>query len=556
MKTITILFSTLSLLLFSEGRLKAQAPESGPFTKADTLRGSITQERAWWDVLRYDLSINPDFIRKYTVGCNQITYKVIGETTEKMQIDLQDPLKIDSVLSEQNEKIPFQKQGNVWYLTTGRQKRKSIHKIKIYFSGYPHIAVRPPWQGGWTFSEDSLHRPWMTVCCQGLGASIWYPCKDHQSDEPDLGASLTITVPDTLVGVSNGRLASVSDNHNGTRSYKWEVKSPISTYCLIPYIGKYVNFNEIYKGVKGPLNLSFWVLDYHEQRAKPYFHDQVHKMLNAFEYWFGPYPFYEDSYKLVEVENTGMEHQSGIGYGNHYAYGYRGRDDSHTGYGLKSDFIIVHESAHEWWGNSLTSKDLADMWIHESFANFAEALYTEYHWGKEAGNNYVVGVRQGIKNKSNIVPPFNVNSEGSGDMYPKGSNMLQSIRHSINNDERFREILKGLQKNYYHQTVTGKEIIQYFNKFADFDYTKVFDQYLTTINIPKLILRKEKGYIRYKWDNCLTGFNLPIVVTEQGQNIKIYPTTEWKESRVTEEQNNLLSKENIENLYYVTVITE
>jgi aminopeptidase N len=394
----------------------------------------------------------------------------------------------------------------------------------------------------------------MTVTCQGLGASIWYPCKDHQSDEPDDGASLTMIVPDTLVAVSNGRLQSHKDNKNGTATYTWAVVNPINNYDIIPYIGKYENFTEVYNGEKGKLDLNYWVLDYNLPRAKNYLPDQAHKMLKAFEYWFGPYPFYEDGYKLIDVPHTGMEHQSGIAYGNHYAFGYRGRDDSHTGYGLKSDFIIVHESAHEWYGNNITSKDLADMWIHESFANYAETLYVDYYWGADAGNSYNFGVRKGISNTTTIIPPYNVNSKGSGDMYPKGGNMLQMIRHSIGNDSLFRIIMRGLNKTFYHQTVTAREIEDYISQCAGFNYSKIFEQYLLNTQIPILEYTFKNNKIYYRWDSCIKGFNLPLSLkNKQQQQIKIFPTGEWQYLPLTSENETLIDPYYINTMYYVLV---
>ncbi|MFT4203912.1 MAG: M1 family metallopeptidase [Chitinophagaceae bacterium] len=550
-----IIFSLLSVTCFFAAF--GQARGHGPFTYSDSLRGSITPERSWWDVQRYDLMIAPDYSRQSTKGSNRITYKVVqNSTNRKMQLDLQPPLEIDSVVWDSKQPLDFwrnPKDSNVWYTSVPEEKIGSTHEVNVYFAGRPHIAVRPPWDGGWTFTKDSLGRPWMTVCCQGLGASIWYPCKDHQSDEPDKGATLTMIVPDTLVGIANGRLLQQRQLSNGLKSYTWGVVNPISTYCLIPYIGKYVEIKDSFNGEKGKLDLRFWALDYHAALAKDYFHDQATKVLRSHEYWFGPYPFYEDSYKLVETDNTGMEHQSNVGYGNHYAFGYRGRDDSHTGYGLKSDFIILHESAHEWWGNNLTSYDLADMWLHESFANYAEALYAEYYWGKKAGDDYVFGVRSGIHNTGTIVPAFNVNAEGTGDMYPKGGNMLHGIRHSMDNDELFRSILHGLQKDYYHKIVTGKQVVDYFNKKSGFDYSKVFEQYLTTTQIPTLQIYFKGDGVHFKYDSCIAGFNLPIVLHDGRTKVALYPTQQWKSLKISNEQKTLLTSEKINYKYYVNV---
>jgi aminopeptidase N len=428
--------------------------------------------------------------------------------------------------------------------------------MEVYFSGKPREAIRAPWDGGWSFIKDSLGRPWMTVTCQGLGASVWYPCKDHQSDEPDNGASLTMIVPDTLMAVANGRMESKKINPDGTVSYKWGVANPINNYCIIPYIGKYVNFSETYNGEKGKLDVNYWVLDYNLQRAKQYMPKEVHNMLKALEYWFGPYPFYEDGYKLVDVAHTGMEHQSAIAYGNQYKPGYRMRDDSGTGWGLKWDFIIVHESAHEWFGNSITSKDLADMWIHEGFANYSETLYTDYIFGKKAANEYNAGTRKGIRNDRPVIAKYDVNDQGSNDMYPKGGNMLHTIRHSMDNDDLFRKILRGLNKTFYHQAVTSAEVENYISTQAKYDYSKVFDQYLRTIQIPKLefYFSDHKKKVFYRWTNVVKGFDLPIVLKSNESTIRIIPTEEWKSSDLNKNEASLFTASYIEKMYYITPV--
>ena len=305
-------------------------------------------------------------------------------------------------------------------------------------------------------------------------------------DEPDKGASLTMIVPDSLIAIGNGRMVYKKPNNDGTTTYKYNVVNPISNYCIIPYIGKYVNFNEVYKGEKGPLTVNYWVLDYNLQKAKNYMPDQVHKMFKAFEHWFGPYAFYEDGYQLIDASHTGMEHQSAVSYGNNYKFGYRGRDASGYGWGMKFDFIIIHESGHEWFGNNITTKDIADMWVHEGFTSYSEALFTESTQGKTAGEDYVIGIRKNIGNKAPIIGIYNTNTEGDGDMYYKGANLVHTIRQLINDDEKFRQILRGLNKTFYHQTVTSKQIEDYINEQSGVNFNRVYAQYLTTTKIPVL----------------------------------------------------------------------
>lgn len=531
--------------------VSAIAQEAKVYTRADTLRGSITPERAWWDVLYYDISITPDFNNKSNRGVNIITYKVLDDKMKVMQIDLQEPLMIDKIIFN-NLGVTYNKEGNVWHVNLPQQEKGAINKIMIHFHGAQE-AKRPPWNGGWSFGKDSLNRPWMTVTSQGTGASVWYPCKDHQSDEPDNGAALTITVPDTLVAVANGRLTFKKNNPDHTATYKWAVVNPISNYCIIPYIGKFINFKETYNGEKGKLDLDYWVLDYNLERAKNYLPKEVHNMLKAFEYWFGPYPFYEDGYKLVDVAHTGMEHQSAIAYGNQYKPGYRMRDGSGTGWGLKWDFIIVHESGHEWFGNNLTGKDLADMWVHEGFANYSETLYTDYIFGRDAANAYNAGTRRSIRNDRPIIPLYNVNAQGSGDMYPKSGNMLHAIRHSMDNDVLFRKILRGINSRFYHQTVTSRQVEDYFSKQAKFNYNKVFDQYLRTVQIPKLefYLSADNKKVFYRWTNCVKEFNLPLVLKDSSASLKIIPSEEWKSNDLKGKEADLFDSASIQKMYYI-----
>jgi aminopeptidase N len=542
------------LIMISVLSAKSQRREK-IFTMADTLRGTITPERDWWDIQRYDISVTPDYPNKTITGISQIGYKVTRDNHPlRMQIDMQEPLVIDSVVMNGKEKRRFQKTGSVWYINVPAQKKSSLNDVTIYYSGKVHEAVRPPWQGGFIFTKDSLGRPWMTVTCQGLGASIWYPCKDHQGDEPDKGASLTMTVPDTLVAIGNGRLQFKKNNPNGTATYKWAVVNPISTYCIIPYIGKYVNFNEVYNGEKGKLDVNYWVLDYNLEKAKTYMPEQVHNMFKSLEHWFGPYPFYEDGYQLIDASHSGMEHQSAVSYGNKYRFGYGGRDGSGTGWGMKWDFIIIHESGHEWFGNNLTTVDLADMWVHEGFTNYSETLFTDYIFGEQAGNEYNAGIRRGIRNDRPIIARYNLNDQGSGDMYPKAGNMLHAIRHSMDDDEKFRNILRGLNKTFYHQTVTSKQVEEYISKNAGHNYSKVFDQYLRTTQIPKLEYYFDIDHkkISYRWTNCVKGFNLPLSLKNSEAKIRIVPTENWQTTTLKDKQASLFDAKEIVKMYYIT----
>lgn len=521
MKTVARLILCYCIALLWQNCGGQVLHHNAQFTRQDTLRGSITPGRAWWDVTYYGVTVQPDFNTKSIKGLNNIHFTVL-EAGSTMQLDLQLPMEITSVLWN-NSQLKYTRDSNIYLIHFPEPLQKnSLQQLVVSFQGTPREAVRPPWDGGWIWKRDSKGRPWMSVACQGLGASVWYPCKDHQSDEPD-SASLTIVVPDSLTGVGNGRLRAVSKNNDGTTVYTWVVKNPINNYSLIPYIGKYVNWSETITGEKGNLDCSYWVLDYHLKQGKAQF-QQVPPMIKCFEEWFGPYPFYEDSYKLVESPHLGMEHQSAIAYGNGFKNGYSGRDLSGSGWGLKWDFIIIHESAHEWFGNNITSKDIADMWIHESFANYAEIIFTGCQFGKEAGTDYVIGIRKAIVNDIPVTGPYGVNHEGSGDMYYKGANMIHTIRQVINNDSTFKAILRGMNKTFYHQTVTARQVEDYISKQSHIDCSKIFDQYLLHTEIPVLEYSITGNEIFYRWVNCIDGFNLPVKINE---GVWIKPTTKW-----------------------------
>ncbi len=495
------------------------------FTHADTLRGTITPERQWWDLTYYHLSVTPNPEDSTLLGNNKIGYQVLSDF-QTMQIDLQKPLEINSIIQD-GKVLQYKRDGNAFFIYLQKKQIVGNHEtIQIFYSGKPKLAVNPPWDGGIQWKLDSNGKNYIATSCQGLGASVWWPCKDHMYDEPD-SMRISITVPEGVSDVSNGQLESEIENTDGTRTFNWVVKNPINNYGVNMNIADYVGWKETFKGEKGDLKLSYYALQQDLEKAKNQF-KQVPFMLKAFEHWFGPYPFYEDGYKLVQVPYLGMEHQSSVTYGNRFENGYLGRDLSHTGWGLKWDFIIIHESAHEWFANNITYKDVADMWIHESFTNYAESLYTEYYYGKEAGADYVIGTRANIVNDIPIIGTYGVNSEGSKDMYYKGGNMLHTIRQLINNDEKWRQILRGLNQEFYHQTVDGSQIENYISQQSGIDLSTVFNQYLRDIRIPVLEYRLTKKGITYQWNNVVAGFDMPIKVTIDGKETTLKPTIKAK----------------------------
>ncbi len=491
--------------------------------RAAILRGSITPERQWWDLLHYHLSVQIFPEQKKISGSNEITFRVL-ENGRKMQIDLQQPLEISSITHGKTE-LNFRRVGNVYWIEFAQDLVKGEqHKILIEYSGKPKTAKRPPWDGGLAWDEDEKGNPFIATACQGIGASIWWPCKDHGYDEPDDGMRISITCPQELTAVSNGRLEKTDANETEkTKTFHWVVTQPINNYCINMNVGNYVNFSDKYSGRFGELDLDYWVLEHQRETAVKHFRE-VPRTIEAFEHWFGKYPFYEDSFKIVVVPYLGMEHQSSVTYGNGFQNGYNGTDLSNTGVGLKFDFIIVHESGHEWWGNNVSMKDAADMWIHESFTNYSENLFVEYHFTQAQAEDYVVGCRRRVQNDRPIIGTYNRNKSGSGDMYYKGGNMLHAIRHIINDDEKWKSILRGIQQDFWHQTVTTQQIEDYISEKSEIDFGKFFDQYLRGTAIPVLSYHIDGDSLTYQYTDVVEGFSYPLRVKVNGKTITLTPT--------------------------------
>jgi aminopeptidase N len=519
MKYILIVLTIISFSQTSQGQLLTNKKQ---FTRQDSLRGSITPERAWWDLKYYDLEVRVIPEDKFIKGSNTITYEVLAPY-QVMQIDLQEPMRILSV-TQNNKELEVRQEGNAHFIQLVDQQMVGVtNTVKITFEGNPREARNAPWDGGFSWKKDANGKHFIATSNQGLGASVWWPNKDHMYQEVD-GMTMSINVPAGLMNISNGRLIDTAIQADGSSTYTWEVKNPINNYGVNINIGDYVNFSEVYKGEKGALDMDYYVLRDNLEKAKTHFKDAP-KMMKAFEHWFGPYPFYEDSYKLVEVPYLGMEHQSSITYGNKYAKGYLGSDLSGSGWGMKFDFIIIHESGHEWFANNITNKDIADMWIHESFTAYSESLFLDYYYGKKASSEYVIGTRRTIKNDRPIIGDYGVNHEGSGDMYYKGSNLLHTLRQIANDDEKWRQILRGLNKEFYHETVTTAQIENYISGQMEIDLDPVFDQYLRDIRIPKLEYSINRKTMQYRWADVVDGFEMPIQVLIDGEKTWITPSS-------------------------------
>ena len=537
-RLIIFLFIVFTIHGFSQGLMEDKLLP----TRQDTLRGSITPEREWWDLTYYHLDIKVEPDKKFISGSNTVGYKVL-KSNKMMQIDLQEPMKIISVEAD-GKSLKFNREGNAYFIELKqKQKKNDINYIKINYEGFPKEAIRAPWDGGLSWTKDENGNHFIATSCQGLGASVWWPNKDHMYDEVD-SMLISVNVPKNLTNVSNGRLRKVTEHKNNTKTFDWFVTNPINNYGVNINIGDYVSFSEVYKGEKGDLDIDNYVLSYNLEKAKEQF-KQIPMMIEAFEHWFGPYPFYEDSFKMVEVPYLGMEHQSSITYGNKYQNGYLGRDLSGSGWGLKFDYIIIHEGGHEWFANNITYKDIADMWVHEGFTCYSENLYVDYFFGKEASAEYVIGTRRGISNRKPIIGQYDINREGSGDMYSKGANLLHTIRQLANDDEVWRQTLRGLNKEFYHSTVTTGEIEEYISKSIEMDLSKVFDQYLRDYRVPIFEYEINNGILNYRWNNVIDGFDMPLEVIIDGENIILYPTQKFKKISI----NNLYI--NVDDDYYV-----
>ena len=526
---LTIFFCVfLSFLSFSQGLMD----QKNNTTRQDTLRGSITPERSWWDLNYYhlDISVNPE--KKYIEGSNLVYYTVLS-SNYVMQIDLQEPLEL-LMAKQEGEELEIQKEGNAYFINLKRnQIVGSLEKIKLFYKGNPREAVNAPWDGGISWEKDDNGNHFIASSCQGLGASVWWPNKDHMYDEVD-SMKISVNVPKGLTNVSNGRLLEIEEKKN-SNTFHWFVNNPINNYGVNINIGDYVRFSEVYDGENGNLDLDYFVLSYNLAKAKEQF-KQVPMMIEAFEHWFGPYPFYEDSFKMVEAPYLGMEHQSSITYGNGYTNGYKGSSyPSNSKWGLKFDYIIIHEGGHEWFANNITYRDIADMWIHEGFTTYSENLYVEYFYGKEAGAEYVISSRKGISNfKPIITGEYGVNRESSGDIYAKGANVLHTLRQLTKDDELWRDTLRGINKDFFHQTVSSNQIENYISKKLNINLKKFFDQYLRDTRIPIFEYEINDGELKYRWSNVINGFNMPIEINLDNKSIKLFPVMDWKHLKTIE----------------------
>ena len=506
---------------------------SQEFSISDSLRGNLTDVRTCYDVYYYDLALTIDDKNKKIINSRNDIYLTSIQDFETIQIDLFDNLKINSIIFDE-KKLNYERSFNAVFIDFPRKIKKGEKlSFRINYEGYPRRAVNPPWDGGFSWELDKNKNAWIGVSCQGLGASSWWPCKDHQSDEPD-SMLITSTVRSPLKAISNGNLISESTKYNkeleseaNTRS--WFVSYPINNYNVTLCIADYFHFTDYYISGKDTLNLDYYVLSYNKQKALKHF-QQVKPMLNCFEHYFGPYPFQNDGFSLIETPYLGMEHQSAIAYGNNYLPGYNGNKNFIAG--LDFDYIIVHEAGHEWWGNSITTNDIADMWIHEGFCTYSEVLYVECIYGYQKMIEYIQNQKRFVRNDKPIVGPYGVNKKGSSDMYQKGSLMLHTLRNLLDNDELWFSLIKGISNDFKYKIVDGVDIINYITNKCNLNLDSFFDQYLHTSKIPILEYKIQKEGREYvllcRWD-AINNFDMKLLVNNGKEDIWIFPESEWKE---------------------------
>jgi aminopeptidase N len=511
MKKIFLLF----LLVFN-------SVYSQNFTRKDSLHGCMRIERSCYDVTRYNLDISVLPRTKKITGSNEIVFNTVS-TTSKIQIDLFENMQIDSIIWNKT-KLNYKREFNAVFVDfPSKIEATTNQKIKVYYQGNPKVAKNAPWDGGFVFSYDSNKKNWIGVAVQGTGASLWFPCKDSQTDEPNDGVSIKVAVPDGLMNVSNGRFMGKEELKNGFVRWDWETKNPINNYDMTINIGDYVHIHDNHNG----LDLDYYVLRNNEAKARKHF-EEVKPMMDCFQSKFGTYPFKEDGYKLVETPYLGMEHQSAVAYGNKYLKGYLGNDLSGTGIGMTFDYITIHESGHEWFGNSITSSDIADMWIHEGFTQYSESVFVECQMGYDKAQEYINGLKNNVENSSSIIGQYCVNHRGSGDMYPKGALLLNTLRHVINDDVKWWKLLLDYSTTFKHKIIDNETLIAFFNKETNSDLTSIFNQYLKFPSLTKLELYKKGKTISYRWVTDTNNFKMPIDIIDKGQETRIYPTSQWQ----------------------------
>jgi aminopeptidase N len=488
------------------------------FGRADTLRGTYGPFRRNNDILTYDLDIRVDVADEFIAGRNTIRFSMV-EDGDRIQLDLFDNMRIDSIILL-GEEISYEREFNAVFVDFPETLRQGeTYVIDFYYSGHPQESGR---FGGFVFREDSLGNPWIFTACQGIGASLWWPNKDQQPDEVD-SMTISITVPSELMDVSNGRFVSAEELGDGTTKYRWKVHYPINNYAVAVNVADYAHFAD----TLGSLTLDYYALPYHLTDARRQF-AQAKPMLQCFQERFGEYPFLRDGYKLVEVPYAGMEHQSAVAYGNGFENGYLGRDWTGVGISTRFDFIIVHESAHEWFGNSVTANDVSDAWIHEGWGTYLEGVYVECLYGYDDALTYLNGYKSKVSNSEPIIGPSGVNHWPTQDQYFKGALFMNTLRHVVDDDETWWALLREYAEHFKYRNIWTTDVINFFNGRLNRDLRPLFEQYLYHASLPVLEVRSQGDSVSYRWQADVADFDMPLKVRFRGTMHTINPTANWQ----------------------------
>jgi len=535
------------------GQLLNQSTDS--ITRADSLRGSLNENRDWYDVTYYHLDLQVFPSEKRITGSNEI-YFIVNRIAPIMQLDLFQNMAIDKIELLGRE-CPYTRELNAIFVDIPVSlKLGSIHHITVFYHGMPIEAKKAPWDGGFVWAKDENNTDWIGVACEGLGASAWWPNKDHLSDEPD-SMRISCTVPSNLKFIGNGYMEKEEKVDTDFVKYTWKVSYPINNYNVTLNIGDYSHFHEMVENGGAVLDLDYYVMKSNFEKARKQF-QQVKPMLKCYEKYLGPYPYPKDGFALVETPYLGMEHQGAIAYGNKYKPGYAGNTRFING--LDFDYIIIHESGHEWWGNNVSCKDIADLWIHEAFTTYTESIYVECTLDKKAALAYINSNKEGVDNKRPIIGPYGVNREGDGDMYSKGALFLNSLRNTINNDEVWWKIIRGMQDNFGGKTIDTQDVLSYFNANSGMKLDPIFDQYLRFPNIPQLMYSlvkkgKNKFDLSFRWIADNKAFNMPVEYSfDSSKPVRIFPTTNWQTIKIKK-----MKTENIrfsEELFYFELLAK
>jgi aminopeptidase N len=504
------------LLVIAPHRTSGQAAKAA--THADLLRGEYGCFRANNDLLSYALDLRIDPVAKTIAGKNTIRFRMLSDDT-RIQLDLYDNLDVGKVMLG-GEELKYSRDSGAVFVDFPRSlKAGKTYSIDFYYSGRPKEAGR---FGGFVFAKDPAGRPWIFTSCEDEGASIWWPNKDQWRDEVE-NMTMSIAVPNDLTDVSNGRFIGKRDLGDGYTRWDWRINYPINNYDVSVNIGKYEHWSDKF----GDLSMDFYALPEDLTKAKKQF-AQANGMLRAFEHYFGEYPFKNDGYKLVQVPYSGMEHQSAVTYGNRFANGYLERDWTGVGISTKFDFIIIHESGHEWFGNAVSAADRSDMWIHEGWTTYLECLYVEYMYGHDDYLKYTNAYKKKIKNERPIIAPRGVNATPPQDMYFKGALFLHTLRSIVDNDRTWFALIRDIYQHFKYRNIMTEDMTTYVNRRTGMNLTPIFDQYLRHTAIPKLELKFDTGTVSYRWKTDEPAFAMPVKVGTAGKWQLIRPTTEWR----------------------------